>query len=96
MLVVRTAVAICNCRTPGKSGDYYVDLADGGYEVGYKGRDGKQVVEIYAKTGPALYVGPPNASASASGSASDLTAEEEALLKEIQASVAAVAKAVAK
>ena len=43
--------------TPGKEGEYYVDLADGGYEIGYKGRDGKQVVEIYNKSGPAVYVG---------------------------------------
>ena len=43
--------------TSGKEGEYYVDLADGGYEVGYKGRDGTQVVEIYNKSGPAIYVG---------------------------------------
>lgn len=43
--------------TPGKEGEYYVDLADGGYEIGYTDRDGKQIVEIYNKSGPALYIG---------------------------------------
>eukprot|EP00729_Bicosta_minor_P020855 gene20855-7222_t len=80
--------------TPGKAGDYYVDLANGGYEVGYTGRDGKQVVEIYNKTGPALYKGPPNAKTGPAGiGGDDLTDEERVLLAQIKASVDAIANA---